>query len=205
MDALKLYSLPQLPYAYDALAPAISVKQLTIHHQKHHQAYVNGANAIFQKLDKARNEKTDVDVRGLSKELAFQMGGYDLHSLFWKNLAPASAGGGGEPAGKLAGLISEQFGGFDRFKSEFTQGAMSVEGAGWMALSFCAETGRLLLEQIEKHNVNVFPFHPILFVLDMFEHAYYIDYKNEKGKYVEAFWSIINWPYADKRLADAIK
>jgi Fe-Mn family superoxide dismutase len=200
----KFFTLPPLPYGYGELAPFLSEEQLTIHHQKHHQAYANGANAVLEKLDQARGEKTAVDVRAFSKELAFQLGGYDLHFLFWKNIAPSNAGGG-EPSGQLAQMINEQFGDIARFKAEFTQGAMSVEGAGWMALSFCARTGRLLLMQIEKHNVNLFPSRPILFVLDMFEHAYYIDYKNDKGKYIEAFWNHINWPEIGQRADKAIK
>lgn len=204
MESVKLYSLPNLPYGYDALVPAMSVEQLTIHHQKHHQAYVNGANAILQKLDKARSEKNDLDVRAIAKELAFQIGGHELHSLFWENLAPTKAGECSEPMGKLADMMMEQYGNWTRFKTEFTQGALSVEGSGWMALTYCRHTGRLLLEQIEKHNVNIIPEHPLLLVLDVFEHAYYLDYKNDRAKYIEAFWNIVNWQKVNQRLEKII-
>lgn len=194
------YALPSLDYGYNDLQPFLSEEQLTIHHQKHHQAYVNGANLILDKLDKARSENTPLDVRAVAKEFSFQAAGHVLHSLFWKNLAPTDKGGGGEPAGKLSELITEQFGSFQRFKSEFTLGALSVEGSGWMALTFCPHTSRILLVQIEKHNVNIIPNHKIILVLDVFEHAYYLDYKNDRAKYIENFWNFINWSEVDNRL-----
>jgi len=196
-----LYSLPKLPYAYNALAPYISEDQLTLHHTKHHQAYVNGANAIFERCAKARKEKTDFDVKATAKELSFHIGGNALHGLFWQNLAPAGTGGGGMPAGSLASAIDAGFGGFDRFKKEFSTAANSVEGSGWAALAYCTQTGRLLIMQNEKHNLNVFPGYPILMVLDVWEHAYYLDYRNDRGSFVEAFWNIVNWDTVGKRLA----
>jgi Fe-Mn family superoxide dismutase len=155
-------------------------------------------------LDKSRREKLDVDVKASLKELSWNVAGHLLHSLFWENLAPPSRGGG-EPGGKLADKIVEDFGSFERFKKEFSQAAISVEGSGWAALTLCRQTGRLMLMQVEKHNVNVYPAFPILMVLDVFEHAYYIDYKNDRGKFVEAFWNIVNWDTVGKRLGDALK
>ena len=204
MEQAKLYVLPQLPYGYGDLQPYMSEEQLRIHHSKHHQAYVNGANAILQRLDKSRREKLDVDVKASLKELSWNVAGHLLHSLFWENLAPPSKGGE-EPGGKLADKIVEDFGSFERFKKEFSQAAISVEGSGWAALTLCRQTGRLMLMQVEKHNVNVYPAFPILMVLDVFEHAYYIDYKNDRGKFVEAFWNIVNWDTVGKRLGDALK
>jgi Fe-Mn family superoxide dismutase len=204
LEQAKLYVLPQLPYGYGDLQPYMSEEQLRIHHSKHHQAYVNGANAILQRLDKSRREKLDVDVKASLKELSWNVAGHLLHSLFWENLAPPSRGGG-EPGGKLADKIVEDFGSFERFKKEFSQAAISVEGSGWAALTLCRQTGRLMLMQVEKHNVNVYPAFPILMVLDVFEHAYYIDYKNDRGKFVEAFWNIVNWDTVGKRLGDALK
>ncbi|MGB8891763.1 MAG: superoxide dismutase, partial [Methanoregula sp.] len=96
-ESAKFYALPKLPYAYAALKPYISEEQLTLHHQKHHQAYVNGANAIYEKFDKARKENSDFDVKATLKELSFHIGGFKLHNLFWENLAPAGKGGGGAP------------------------------------------------------------------------------------------------------------
>jgi Fe-Mn family superoxide dismutase len=199
MEESKLYSLPKLPYEYNALAPQISEEQLKLHHQKHHQAYVNGANAIFEKLDKSRKENTDLDVKAILKELSFHIGGYKLHNKFWLNLAPGGKGGGGMPKGELAKAIDGEFGKFDRFKKEFTQAATSVEGSGWAVLTFCKKTRHLLIMQLEKHNVNVIPGYDILMVLDVWEHAYYLDYKNDRAKFVESFWNIVNWDEVAKR------
>lgn len=195
----KLYSLPELPYAYNALEPYISEMQLKIHHDKHHAAYVNGANSILERLDKARQAGTDVDMKATLKELSFQAGGHVLHSLFWSNLSPAGRTSR-EPSSALADVLKNEFGSFERFKKEFTIAATSTEGSGWAALAWCALNSRPVIMQIEKHNVNVYPMFSILMVLDVWEHAYYLDYKNERPKFVEAFWNIVNWDEVSKRL-----
>jgi superoxide dismutase, Fe-Mn family len=199
MEESRFYSLPKLPYDYAALAPHISEEQLRLHHTKHHQAYVNGANAVFEKLDKARSENIDLDMKATLKELSFHIGGFKLHNLFWENLAPAGKGGGGMPGGDLAKAITGEFSSFGRFKKEFAQAAGSAEGSGWAALTFCRKTRRPLIIQIEKHNVNVVPGYAILMVLDVWEHAYYLDYKNDRAKFVEAFWNIVNWDAVAQR------
>jgi Fe-Mn family superoxide dismutase len=204
MEARKFYALPQLPYGYDQLQPYISQEQLTLHHQKHHQAYVNSANAILERLDKARKEGVDFDVKATLKELSFHIGGHLLHSLFWANLA-ASGKGGGKPIGTLGTAIEKEFGSFERFKKEFSLAAISVEGSGWAALSFCRQTNRPIIMQIEKHNTNVYPMFTILMVIDVWEHAYYLDYKNERAKFVDAFWNIVNWDEVNKRLDRILK
>lgn len=204
MEARKFYALPQLPYAYDELQPHISQEQLTLHHQKHHQAYVNSANAILEKLDKARKEGTDFDVKATLKELSFHIGGHLLHSLFWTNIAPPGKGGG-KPKGTLSTALEKEFGSFERFKKEFSIAATSVEGSGWATLSFCRQTNRPIIMQIEKHNTNVYPMFTILMVIDVWEHAYYLDYKNERAKFVDAFWNIINWDEVNKRLEKILK
>jgi len=204
METSNLYVLPKLPYEYKDLQPYMSEEQLRIHHSKHHQAYVNGANAIFQRLDKARKEGADIDVKSTLKELSFNIGGHLLHSLFWGNLAPAGKGGG-KPGGVLGDALDKEFGSFERFKKEFSQAAVSVEGSGWAALTLCKQTNRPIIMQIEKHNTNVYPMFRILMVLDVFEHAYYIDYKNERAKFVDAFWNIVNWNEVNKRLKESLK
>jgi len=201
----KLYSLPKLPYDYAALEPYISSQQLTLHHTKHHQAYVTGANALIEKFGKARKEGTDMDMKAASKELSFHVGGYRLHNLFWENMAPAGKGGGGAPKGELAKAIDAEYGSFDRFRKEFTQAASGVEGSGWAALTYCKTAERPILMQIEKHNVNVIPGFSILMVLDVWEHAYYLDYKNDRNKFIEGFWNIVNWNTVNDRLAAWLK
>jgi Fe-Mn family superoxide dismutase len=197
----RLYVLPKLPYGYEDLQPYMSKEQLTIHHDKHHQAYVNGANAIFQKLDKARKEGTDIDIKASLKELSFNIGGNLMHSLFWNNLAPPKKAGG-KPAGAMSKALDQEFGSFDMFKKEFTQAASSVEGSGWAALTIDKQTKRPIIMQVEKHNNDVYPGFHIIMVLDVFEHAYYIDYKNDRAKYIEAFWNIVNWDKANERLQE---
>jgi Fe-Mn family superoxide dismutase len=205
MEESKVYTLPKIPYAYKALAPYISEEQLTLHHQKHHQAYVTGANAILEKLDKARRENADLDMKATLKELSFHIGGYRLHKLFFGNLGPAGVGGGGEPKGELATAINAEFGKFERFKKEFTQAASSVEGSGWAVLTYCWNTRRLYIMQLEKHNVNVIPGYRVLMALDVWEHAYYLDYKNDRAKYIDAFWSLVNWDEVNTRYTMQVK
>jgi Fe-Mn family superoxide dismutase len=195
----KFYTLEALPYAYHALEPHMSETQLRLHHDKHHAAYVNGANAIFERLDKSRQAGTEIDMKATLKELSFQVGGHILHLLFWQNLAPTEKAVT-EPGGALAEALKNEFGSFERFKKEFSSAAVSTEGSGWAALARCGLTGRLLITQIEKHNVNMYPHLRILMVLDVWEHAYYLDYKNERPKFVEAFWNIVNWDEVNKRL-----
>jgi Fe-Mn family superoxide dismutase len=162
---------------------------------------VNGGNATFEKLDKARKENAEIDVKATLKELSFNVGGHILHSIFWTNLAPAGKGGGGNPSGAIADLIDRNFGSFERFKKEFTMAATSTEGSGWAALAMHPCIDKPLIMQIEKHNVNVYPTFNILMVLDVWEHAYYLDYKNERPKFVEAFWNIVNWDQINKNLS----
>ena len=198
----KFYTSPALNFGYKDLLPHISEEQLQIHYEKHHQAYIKGANAILEKLDKARLDNADLDMKATLKELSFNIGGHLLHSLFWGNLAPA--GKSGKPSNKLAEAIQGEFGSFERFKKEFTQAAAGVEGSGWAALTYCRATQRPVIMQIEKHNVNVYPMFRIIMVLDVFEHAYYIDYKNERAKFIDAFWNIVNWKEVGKRLEDVL-
>lgn len=179
--------------------PYISEEQLKIHHQKHHQGYVTGANAVLERMDRSRKENTDFDLKATLKELSFHVGGFSLHNRFWENLAPAGKGGGGVPKEELAKAIDDEYGTFERFKKEFTQTATSVEGSGWAIVTYCQKTQRILILQVEKHNVNIVPGFPVLLVLDVWEHAYYMDYKNDRAKFIEAFWNIVNWDMIDSR------
>ncbi|OPY04067.1 MAG: Superoxide dismutase (Mn/Fe) [Syntrophaceae bacterium PtaB.Bin038] len=199
-----LYSLPKLGFGYKDLEPFISEEQLRLHHEKHHAAYVTGANGLLERLEKARREKADLDVKSTLKEFSFHLGGHVLHSLFWANLAPKGKASD-RPVGLLAAAIEKEFGGYEPFKKEFTQAAVSAEGSGWAALSHCTLTNRPVIMQIEKHNVNVYPGLRILLVLDVWEHAYYLDYKNLRAKFVEAFWSIVNWDEANRRFENSLK
>jgi Fe-Mn family superoxide dismutase len=199
---LGFYELPALKYQYNALAPNISEEQLRVHHSKHHQAYVDNANNALKKWDAAKKDGTDLDVKAFLKDFAFNLGGHVLHTAFWENLAPPGTGGDG-PRGALWDAIARDFGSLDRFKKMFSQAAISTEGSGWAALTYYKHTGRLGLMQLEKHHVNLVPETPVLMVLDVWEHAYYIDYKNLRAKFVEAFWGIVDWEAVGKRFEEA--
>lgn len=200
MNVDKPYKLPKLDYEYNALEPYISEEQLRIHHQKHHMSYVNGANAILKKMNEARIENKGIDMKSVLKELSFNIGGHVLHSCFWKNLLPENSGGGKLNSGIIKNIINKEFGGFERFRKEFSQAAVTVEGSGWAVLSYCARANKLLIMQIEKHNVNIYPNFKILMALDVWEHAYYLDYKNERAKFVETFWNVVNWDRVEQRI-----
>ncbi len=192
------FELPELTYGYGDLAPHISEQQLRLHHDKHHLAYVNGANTVLEKLEKGRREGAELDMKALLKELSFHLGGHELHSTFWWNMAPAGRGGGGLPQNSLGEAISRDFGSFERFKKEFSQAAVSVEGSGWAALTYCDDIDRLAIMQVEKHNCNFPPAYSVIMALDVWEHAYYLDYKNDRPKFVEAFWNIVHWEAINK-------
>jgi len=157
METQKLYVLPDLEFEYNALEPYISEELLRLHHDKHHAAYVKAANDILERMDKARGDNADFDTKATFKELSFHVGGHVLHSIFWKNLAPAGKGGGGDPTGIIADYINQEYGSFERFKKIFSQTAKSVEGSGWAALTFCTKTNRPIIMQVEKHNFNIYP------------------------------------------------
>ncbi len=185
------YVLPDLTYDYGALEPHVSGEILALHHGKHHAAYVAGANATLEKLAAAREQRQFDTIVLLERNLAFHLSGHVLHSMFWENLSPDS---GGVPDGELAAAIDESFGGFDHFRNQLTQAALNVQGSGWGALTWEPLGQRLIVEQIYDHQSNVGQGAPPLLVLDMWEHAYYLQYRNVKADWVDAFWRIVNWP-----------
>ncbi|MDV3244747.1 MAG: superoxide dismutase [Nitrososphaerales archaeon] len=200
----KTYTLPPLPYKYDALQPHISEKTMTLHHTKNHQAYVNGANAALEKLEKARKGEMQIDTRAVLRDYSFSVNGHILHSIFWPNMAPPGKGGGA-PGGRLADKINQDFGGFDKFKAQFTDAAKTVEGAGWALLLYDSETAQLVLTQVEKQNFMHLAQMPILLGVDVWEHAFVYDYGPDRPKYIEAWWNVVNWSDVDARLGRAIK
>lgn len=184
------YTLPDLPYDYAALEPHLSARILELHHDKHHKAYVDGANKTLEKLQQARESGDFGSINQMEKNLAFHLSGHVLHSLFWKNMSPE---GGDKPDGDLATAIDEHLGSFDGFKAQMTEAANNVQGSGWAALSWDPVGQRLIVEQVYDHQGNVGQGGPPLLVLDMWEHAYYLQYENNKADWVDAFWNVVNW------------
>ena len=199
----RFFSLPQLEFGYDELWPYITEEQLRIHHQKHHSGYVNKANNLIRKIDKARENSQEIKLRHLLNDLSFNMGGHLLHSLFWENLHPA-ADEKTLPK-KLKQKLEKEFESVENFKAEFEQAANSIQGSGWVGLVYQPETDRLLINEIQQHHRNIAPGLEILMVLDLWEHAYYIDYRNEKHRFVKGFWEIVDWETIEQRLNQATK
>ena len=200
---MAVYELPELPYAYDALEPHISAEIMTLHHDKHHATYVAGANAALEALEAERNDEANPDrLRALSKNLAFNLGGHTNHSIFWKNMAPNA---GDTPTGQIAEAIDRDFGSFEAFKKQFSGVATGLQGSGWAVLGYDHIAGRLIIQQLtdQQGNVSV-DFTPVL-MLDMWEHAFYLQYKNVKADYVKAVWNVFNWDDVAERYAAATK
>ena len=196
------YTLPELDYDYVALAPHISATIMELHHSKHHKAYVDGANTALEKLAEAREKNDFANINKLQKDLAFHLGGHTNHSIFWKNLTPGTEE---RPTGELAAAIDEYFGSFDAFKAQFNAVALGLQGSGWAFLAWDALGKNLIIEQLYDQQGNIAAGTIPLLMLDMWEHAFYLDYKNVKGDYVTAFWNIINWADVSARFDAARK
>jgi Fe-Mn family superoxide dismutase len=184
------YILPDLPYDYGALEPHISGKIMELHHDRHHRAYVEGANKAIQKLKEARQQQSFDNLAAIEKAIAFNVSGHVLHSIFWQNLTPK---GGGEPEGDLAGAVERDFGSFALFKSQMIQAASTIMGSGWAALVWDPVIQRLGTTQIHDHQSEVTQGGLPLMVIDAWEHAYYLQYQTDKAKFFQAVWNLWNW------------
>jgi len=194
------FTLPDLPYDYAALEPHISAQIMQLHHDKHHNTYVTGANTALEKMEEARANGDAAGAAKLSKDLQFNLGGHVNHSIFWKNMSPD---GGDKPTGELAAAIDEFFGSFDNFRDQFTAVATTIQGSGWAILAYEPIAGNLVIEQMYDQQNGV-PVATIpLLQLDMWEHAFYLDYQNVKADYVKAFWNIVNWADVAERFGKA--
>ena len=190
------YTLPDLPYDYSALEPSISGAIMELHHSKHHQAYVTGANTALAQLAEARDSGNLANVNKLEKDLSFNLGGHINHSIFWTNMSP---NGGDKPTGDLASAIDDHFGSFDKFTAHFTATAMGVQGSGWSVLAWDSFGERLIIVQFFDQQGNLPAGIVPLLMLDVWEHAYYLDYKNVRADYVKAFWNITDWANVQAR------
>jgi Fe-Mn family superoxide dismutase len=191
------YSLPPLPYDYGALEPHNSAQIMELHHDKHHAGYVKGANAALEKLAGARDNDDYAAINKLQKDLAFNLSGHVLHSLFWENLSPD---GGGEPTGPLAEQLGTDFGSFDRFKSHMIEAANTIQGSGWAVAVWDPVSRQVLVQQVYDHQGNHGQGTLPLLAIDAWEHAFYLQYKNVKADFFDAVWNVFNWDDVSSKL-----
>ena len=202
------YTLPEMPYAYDALEPHIDAQTMEIHHSKHHQKYTDTMNGALEKLSPELQEK-DIeeilsninqvpdDVKGA---INFNGGGYDNHKLFWNSM---KQNGGGEPTGAIADAINDSFGSFAEFKELFSSKTAPIQGSGWGWLIYNPGSGKVeykaMPNQTSPRTEGLVP----LLGLDVWEHAYYLKYQNKRPDYIAAWWNVINWDEVNDRLSKA--
>ena len=199
------YSLPELPYAYDALEPHIDARTMEIHHTKHHQAYINKANDALEGHPELASKSIEDLMRGLASvpesirgAIRNNGGGHANHSLFWTVMKP---GGGGAPTGELAAAIDAACGSFDKFKEEFAAAAATRFGSGWAWLS--VDGGAVKVESTPNQDTPLSEGRTPILGLDVWEHAYYLNYQNRRPDYVSAFWNVVNWDEVARRFAEA--
>ncbi|SFA95060.1 superoxide dismutase, Fe-Mn family [Lentibacillus halodurans] len=196
------HTLPPLPYAYNALEPYISEEIMRLHHQEHHQSYVDGLNKAEKEMKKARKTGDYELISHWEGEAAFNGAGHYLHTIFWDNMSPD---GGGKPDGAIAKEINRTFGSFDKFKEHFTNAADKVQAVGWAMLVWSPRSRRTEILQVEKHqNRSQQDIIPLL-VLDVWEHAYYLQYHNNRSDYIDAWWNVVCWDSVNRRFEEAKK
>ncbi|MCU4436443.1 superoxide dismutase [Acinetobacter bereziniae] len=201
------YSLPQLPYAYDALEPNIDTQTMEIHHTKHHQTYINNINAAiegteWEKLSvEALVSKVNEVPAELKNNVINNAGGHANHSLFWTVMSPQ---GGGEPIKEIAEAIEKDIGGFEKFKEAFTKAALTRFGSGWAWLSVTPEK-KVIVESSANQDSPLMNGNIPVLGLDVWEHAYYLKYQNRRPEYIAAFFNVINWEEVNRRYLEAIK
>ncbi|MCM3617426.1 superoxide dismutase [Sutcliffiella horikoshii] len=194
------HTLPPLPYPYNALEPYISRDIMELHHLKHHKSYVDGLNKAETKMLEARETGNYDLIKHWQREAAFHGSGHYLHTMFWDNMSP---NGGGQPSGRLLQQISQDFGSYEKFKKHFSEAADKVEGVGWALLVWSPRAHRLEILQTEKQQLftqwDTIP----LLGLDVWEHAYYLQYKNDRKDYIDKWWNLVNWKDVEKRYQEA--
>jgi superoxide dismutase, Fe-Mn family len=195
------YKLPNLPYGYDALEPLYDQQTVRLHHDKHHAAYVNNANAALDKLEAARKNNDFAAIKGLSIDLAFNSSGHILHTLFWQSMKPG--GNDGKIPDAIRQAMQESFGSVEAGLAQFAAATKAVEASGWGVLVYNPIRQRLAILECEKHqNLVVWETVPLL-VCDVWEHAYYLKYQNNRAEWVDNFMKLANWDFAAGRLAAA--
>jgi len=196
------FKLMDLPYAFDALEPHIDAKTVEIHYTKHHQGYTNNLNAaldkypeLHEKTAKELLESLDSLPEDIRTAVRNNGGGYKNHNIYWKTMSPD---GGGAPTGELAAAINTSFGSFDTFKDEFSKAAATRFGSGWAWLCKTAEGGLKVISTANQDNPFSQGLRPLL-GLDVWEHAYYLNYQNRRADYITAWWNVVNWDEVTRR------
>jgi superoxide dismutase, Fe-Mn family len=200
------YKLPSLPYKFQALEPVVSAETMKTHHNKHEEAYISGMNKGFASLDRVRSSNYSIDARqgmrhSIARNNAFNVSGAILHELFWKNIN----GKGTKPSAELLQQINRDFGSLDMFMQEFFDVTKKIQGSGWGALVYSPELCKLILLPIQNHEDNWIPNSEVLLVIDVWEHAYYLDYQNRRGDYLKKLMNDVNWNTVSNRYAKALK
>ncbi len=198
-----MYKLPDLPYDYADLEPVISQEIMHLHHQKHHQTYVTKLNEALEKYEEAKQKQDISQIVALEAAIRFNGGGHINHSIFWTNLAPKSKGGGHIVHGTLHDQILHQFGSVEKFIEVFSTTSVNIQGSGWCWLGYSKTTKHLIIETCPNQDPLVTKGYTPLLGIDVWEHAYYPQYKNVRAEYVKNIWSIINWANIQHRFEQA--
>lgn len=196
------YQLPDLPYDYDALEPYIDATTMRVHHQRHHQGYVDGLNDTLEALADAAAHGTYDDMQSLQRDLAFHACGHINHTLFWRNLCPSDDNRHRVPP-SLETVMLRQFGSWDRIYDMLIETGLAVEGGGWVMLGWEPLAGQCLFQSVEHHqHQHITNLKPLL-MIDVWEHAYYLRYQNRRREYLEACWHVVDWHTVFQRLQQA--
>ena len=203
MSQASPYKLPELPYDFNALEPVISAEIMQLHYSKHHQAYVTNLNAALEKYQEAEAKGELSTMISLQQAIKFNGGGHVNHSIFWTNLAPAGKGGGGEPGGELAKAIQQEFGSLESLIEKMSASSVAIQGSGWGWLGYNKASGRLALATCANQDpLSTQGLIPLLGI-DVWEHAYYLQYKNVRPEYVKNIWKVVHWKNLEERFAKA--
>lgn len=197
------YKLPDLPYDFSALEPVISAEIMQLHYNKHHATYVANLNKALEQLAEAESKQDIAAQIGLQSAIKFNGGGHVNHSIFWTNLAPVSKGGGTSPTGALAKTIERDFGSLDKLIEQFSAKSVAIQGSGWGWLGLNKAKGTLEIVTCDNQDPLVTKGLVPLLGIDVWEHAYYLQYKNVRADYVKAIWQIVNWKNVAERFSAA--
>ena len=204
MTSQVLYKLPDLAYDFGALEPVISAEIMQLHYSKHHNAYVTNLNAALEKYYEAESKGDMAAMIGLQQAIRFNGGGHVNHSIFWTNLAPPSHGGGGAPSGDLSSALIKEFGSIESFIEKFSSQTVAIQGSGWGWLGLNKARGSLVIATCGNQDpLSTQGLVPLLGI-DVWEHAYYLQYKNVRADYVKNIWNIVNWKNVEQRFKSAL-